>query len=149
MSQYFVRRPKRKLSSEINVVPYIDVMLVLLVIFMVTAPFLQQGVTINLPKVSSDSLPQNPNNSIATISLTATGTYYVNFSNEVVTAHSSSSHNASTLTEVISQISSKNSNHLQVFIRADGNVAYAKAVELIAALQQAGISQVGLITETP
>jgi len=149
MQNNFKRKPKRKLTSEMNVVPYIDVMLVLLVIFMVTAPLLNQGVQVNLPKTNAVQLPQT-NNTIATITITSNQNYYINFSNEVVTRHSKSSQNASTLEDVISHINSRNSSEkLQIFIRADENVPYASAVKLIANLQQTGIEQVGLVTEEP
>ena len=68
-----------------NVVPYIDVMLVLLVIFMVTAPMLNQGVKVDLPKVSSDALPQDNNTQVLTISIKADKTYYWNLGSEVDT----------------------------------------------------------------
>jgi len=146
----FKRKAKRKLASEINVVPYIDVMLVLLVIFMVTAPLLNQGVQVNLPKVSSSDLPNQNSSSIATITLTANNHYYINFSDEVVTSQTKNSQHAIDLTEVIAHIQQKNNaNNLQVFVRADENVVYAKAVQLIAGLQQAGIAQVGLVTQEP
>ena len=64
-------RQKRKPHAEMNVVPYIDVMLVLLVIFMVTAPMLNQGVKVDLPKVSSEALPQDNNSQVLTISIKA------------------------------------------------------------------------------
>lgn len=73
-----VRRKRRKPVAEMNVVPYIDVMLVLLVIFMVTAPMLNQGVKVDLPKVSSEALPQDNNTQVLTISIKADKTYYWN-----------------------------------------------------------------------
>jgi len=78
-------RHKRKPVAEMNVVPYIDVMLVLLVIFMVTAPMLNQGVKVDLPKVSSEALPQDNNVQILTISIKADKTYYWNLGSEVDT----------------------------------------------------------------
>ena len=76
-------RQKRKPHAEMNVVPYIDVMLVLLVIFMVTAPMLNQGVKVDLPKVSSQALPQDNNSRVLTISIKADKTYYLNMGDEV------------------------------------------------------------------
>src|SRR5690606_41989429 len=73
-----VRRRKRKPVAEMNVVPYIDVMLVLLVIFMVTAPMLNQGVKVDLPQVASDVLPSDSNQQVLTLSVLADGTYYWN-----------------------------------------------------------------------
>ena len=79
---------KRKPVAEMNVVPYIDVMLVLLVIFMVTAPMLNQGVKVDLPKVSSEALPQDNNTQVLTISIKADKTYYWNLGSEVDTQSS-------------------------------------------------------------
>lgn len=81
-------RNKRKPVAEMNVVPYIDVMLVLLVIFMVTAPMLNQGVKVDLPKVSSEALPQDNNTQVLTISIKADKTYYWNLGSEVDTESS-------------------------------------------------------------
>ncbi len=78
-------RKKRKPVAEMNVVPYIDVMLVLLVIFMVTAPMLNQGVKVDLPKVSSEALPQDNNTQVLTISIKADKTNYWNLGSEVDT----------------------------------------------------------------
>ena len=78
-------RKKRKPVAEMNVVPYIDVMLVLLVIFMVTAPMLNQGVKVDLPKVSSEALPQDNNTQVLTISIKADKTYFWNLGSEVDT----------------------------------------------------------------
>ncbi|EGF47249.1 TolR protein, partial [Lacticaseibacillus rhamnosus MTCC 5462] len=75
----------RKPVAEMNVVPYIDVMLVLLVIFMVTAPMLNQGVKVDLPKVSSEALPQDNDKQVLTISIKADKTYYWNVGSEVDT----------------------------------------------------------------
>ena len=76
-------RNRRKPVAEMNVVPYIDVMLVLLVIFMVTAPMLNQGVKVDLPQVSSEVLPQDNNSIVLTISIQPDKSYYWNTSTEV------------------------------------------------------------------
>lgn len=76
-------RNRRKPVAEMNVVPYIDVMLVLLVIFMVTAPMLNQGVKVDLPQVSSEVLPQDNNSIVLTISIKADKSYYWNTGTEV------------------------------------------------------------------
>jgi biopolymer transport protein TolR len=75
-------RNRRKPVAEMNVVPYIDVMLVLLVIFMVTAPMLNQGVKVDLPQVSSEVLPQDNNAQVLTISIKADKTYFWNMGTE-------------------------------------------------------------------
>ena len=78
-------RQKRKPHAEMNVVPYIDVMLVLLVIFMVTAPMLNQGVKVDLPKVGSEALPQDNNAQVLTISIKKDKSFYWNIGTEVDT----------------------------------------------------------------
>ena len=77
------RRNKRKPVAEMNVVPYIDVMLVLLVIFMVTAPMLNQGVQVDLPKVTSEPLPSDTKNKILTVSVKADHSYYLSYGDGV------------------------------------------------------------------
>ena len=77
------RSSRKKVLAEMNVVPYIDVMLVLLVIFMVTAPMLNQGVKVDLPQVSSELLPQENNSIILTVSIKADKSFYWNTSTEV------------------------------------------------------------------
>src|SRR5690606_10225419 len=79
------RRQKRKPVAEMNVVPYIDVMLMLLVIFMVTAPMLNQGVKVDLPQVASEVLPSDSNQQVLTLSVLADGTYYWNLGETVDT----------------------------------------------------------------
>ena len=78
-------RNRRKPVAEMNVVPYIDVMLVLLVIFMVTAPMLNQGVKVDLPQVSSEVLPQDNDSQVLTISIKSDKSYYWNMGSEVDT----------------------------------------------------------------
>lgn len=148
-------RNKRKPVAEMNVVPYIDVMLVLLVIFMVTAPMLNQGVAVDLPKVSSQVLPQDNNARILTISIKADQTYYWNMGEEVDTDQSKSSQSATQLPQLIAAVSSilgANSGQgksVQIFVRADKRVPYEAVMKVMSGLQQKGVANVGLITEAP
>ena len=84
-----MRKPQCKHGpkAEMNVVPYIDVMLVLLVIFMVTAPMLTQGVKIELPKVAAEALPTDSQQQVLTLSVQADGGYYWNLGSELDTEH--------------------------------------------------------------
>lgn len=147
------RRPKRKPVAEMNVVPYIDVMLVLLVIFMVTAPMLNQGVKVDLPKVSSEALPQDNNTQVLTISIKADKTYYWNLGSEVDTDKVQAK--AMTLAQMTSAvkaiIDSGNSagKRTQVLIRGDKSVDYGSVMGAMGGLQKAGVGNVGLITEAP
>ncbi|MBD1552853.1 protein TolR [Pseudomonas typographi] len=146
-------RQKRKPVAEMNVVPYIDVMLVLLVIFMVTAPMINQGVKVDLPKVSSEALPQDNNVQILTISIKADKTYYWNVGSEVDTQRQMDK--AMTLeqmtqaaTAIINQ-GNASGKKTQVFIRADKTVDYGAVMGAMGGLQKAGVGNVGLITEAP
>jgi len=144
-------RPQRKHGpkAEMNVVPYIDVMLVLLVIFMVTAPMLTQGVKIDLPKVASEALATDTRQQILTLSVKAEGGYYWNLGAELDTRHQTDS--AVTLDDMrtkVAQIVSER-HDTQVFIRADNDAGYGRVVAAMAALQQGGVSNLGLVTEAP
>ncbi|GGD03213.1 protein TolR [Halopseudomonas salina] len=142
-------RHKRKPKAEMNVVPYIDVMLVLLVIFMVTAPMLTQGIQIELPKVASEALPTDETQSIVTLSVEADGTYHWNQGETVDTEHYSES--ATSLQDMSARVSGlvAANPETQVFIRADSEAGYGLVVAGMAALQQSGVVQLGLITEAP
>ncbi|AYF90515.1 protein TolR [Pseudomonas sp. JS3066] len=148
-------RHKRKPVAEMNVVPYIDVMLVLLVIFMVTAPMLNQGVKVDLPKVSSEALPQDNNARVLTISIKADKSYYWNMGEEVQTDQtrkSETSVSLDALVQAASGIMAENSRQgktVQVFVRGDKTVDYGAVMAVMGGLQKAGVANVGLITEAP
>ena len=143
------RREKRKPVAEMNVVPYIDVMLVLLVIFMVPAPMLTQGVKVDLPQVSSEVLPSDSNQQVLTLSVLADGTYYWNLGEAVDTEnHSDSAVSLEAMTEGVTKIMRAKPDTL-VYIRGDKNANYGVVVTAMGALQQAGVPNVGLITEAP
>ncbi|SDU13391.1 protein TolR [Halopseudomonas salegens] len=143
------RRQKRKPVAEMNVVPYIDVMLVLLVIFMVTAPMLNQGVRVDLPQVSSEVLPADSQQQVLTLSVLADGTYYWNLGEAVDTEeHTDSAVSLEDMTEGVSKVIQARPDTL-VYIRGDQQANYGLVVAAMAALQQAGVPNVGLITEAP
>jgi len=144
-------RPVRKhgLKAEMNVVPYIDVMLVLLVIFMVTAPMLVQGVQIELPKVAAEALPAPGQQRIVTLSVKADGSYYWNLGREVDTrSQTDSAVDTAQMRDKIAAIVAQDPQ-TQVYLRADRNTDYAAVVAGIAELQRGGVSRLGLITEAP
>ena len=146
-----LRKPvaKHALKAEMNVVPYIDVMLVLLVIFMVTAPLLVQGVKLELPKIASEALPTDSQKTILTLSVVSDGSYYWNVGPEVdIQSRSDQAVSLDDMVEKIEQIKQQN-DKLLFFIRGDKATDYASVVKAIAALQQVGIDDVGLITESP
>ncbi|PCC99903.1 protein TolR [Halopseudomonas pelagia] len=143
------RRQKRKPVAEMNVVPYIDVMLVLLVIFMVTAPMLNQGVNVDLPQVSSDVLPSDANQQVLTLSVLADGTYYWNLGEAVDTENQTDSAiNLEQMADGVTKIINARPDTV-VYIRGDQEANYGLVVTAMATLQQAGVPNVGLITEAP
>ncbi|MFI8481489.1 protein TolR [Pseudomonas sp. NPDC078700] len=146
-------RNRRKPVAEMNVVPYIDVMLVLLVIFMVTAPMLNQGVKVDLPKVSSQTLPQDNDSKVLTISIKADKSYYWNMGTEVDTdTVQDQAVSLDGMTKAVTAIineSRRQGKQVQVFVRGDKSVDYGTVMAAMGGLQQADVGNVGLITEAP
>ena len=124
------------LASQINVTPLVDVMLVLLIIFMVTAPIIQQGVEVNLPKVKAQALPGKEEQFI--VSITRNREVFLN-DTRISTDQ---------LSEKLKAISAERPNR-QVFLRADDAVPYGEVVRTMAAIKAAGIEEVGMVTEMP
>ncbi len=122
--------------SQINVTPLVDVMLVLLVIFMVTAPIIQQGVEVNLPKVKAAALPGKEEQFV--VSITRGSEIYLNDAKLT----------APELTDKLAAISRERPDR-QVFIRADEQVPYGEVIRTMAAIKAAGIENVGMVTEMP
>ena len=132
--------------SEINVVPYIDVMLVLLVIFMITTPLLTQGVKVTLPKAKANAIAEKHQEPII-VSVDKQGQYYLNIAdkpNQPMTARALVNLVTTNLT-----LTKEAGTPRQVFIRGDSAVDYGKVVVAMTLLQQAGVENIGLITETP
>lgn len=134
---------QRKPMSEINVVPYIDVMLVLLVIFMVTAPMLTQGVKVDLPETTSKPIQSDKNVESIVVSVDSNGAYFMEIGGD-----SSQPMPLADVRDRISKILSQRADR-EVLVRGDENVSYGVVVRLMAELQAAGASNVGLITEAP
>ncbi len=133
---------RRKLMSEINVVPYIDVMLVLLVIFMVTAPLMTQGIKVDLPEAMSGPLEVDDDEPMLVVSVKANGSYYMNVGEE---------EEAVPLKEVQTRAAKiiLARPDIKVLVEGDKNLPYGVIVDLMNTLQVAGASGVGLITEPP
>ena len=137
-----VQRFRKKRMSEINVVPYIDVMLVLLIIFMVTAPLLTQGVKVELPQTDSKPIEQNEQEPII-ISVDKEGNYFLNLGEDT---------NSPVTTEVLVTRIKAVLRHRQdntVYVKGDANTNYGKVVNLMAVLNQSGVEHVGLVTRMP
>jgi len=129
---------RRRLLAEMNVVPYIDVSLVLLVIFMLSAPLLTQGVNVNLPKGVTKPVPDKIPPIV--ISVSRNGTLYLQYKDV---------HQAVTLddlSQVVERLARGQGDGMQVLVGGDAAVDYGKVMAVMARLQQAGISKVGLLT---
>lgn len=135
------KKPKRKLVAEINVVPYIDVTLVLLVVFMITAPLLMQGVKVELPDANSapmDTKDQEP----FIVSIKADGSYWIDVKGN------NSVQPLAAIKDRVGKILRQKPN-TPVLVWGDSTVDYGSVVNLMSELQLAGAPSVGLVTEPP
>ena len=134
-------RNKRKPMSDINVVPYIDVMLVLLIIFMVTAPMLMQGVKVDLPDASADPV-ENQDAEPVIVSVDAAGQLFLNLGQEEQVLA------LATIKDRVAAVM-RRSPEKPVLVWGDRAVPYGEVVRVMVALQEAGAPSVGLVTENP
>ena len=132
---------KRKLMGEINVVPYIDVMLVLLVIFMVTAPLLTQGIEVDLPKAAAQPIEDVPNTPPLVLSVDKDGNLYINVGDDEDKPTSGE--------EVIRRVGIvlRTSPETQILVKADRAVPYGNVVGAMVVLQQGGAESIGFVTD--
>ncbi len=135
MAEEYVRRRRRRMS-EINVVPYIDVMLVLLVIFMITAPLMNLGVEIELP--TGDAEPMSETGDPLMVTVTRTGEFYLD------TGDQPELMDGETLVTTIAAIAQRNPD-LQVLVGGDRDAAYQHIYAAMVYLQRAGVPSVGLV----
>jgi biopolymer transport protein TolR len=137
------QRKRRRPVAEINVVPYIDVMLVLLIIFMVTAPIVSQGVKVDLPKSTSEPLPADSKPPVIA-SIDAEGEYFLDVggapSNEPLDLD-----DVATRVAAIIQLEPDR----PVVVKGDRAIPYEKVIQLMVTLQKAGVPSVGLMTDSP
>ncbi|WEF23719.1 ExbD/TolR family protein [Paracoccus sp. S3-43] len=144
MSTAVVKRVSRKgrgrrrnaPMSEINVTPFVDVMLVLLVIFMVAAPLMTAGVPLNLPQTAATAVPTEPEEPLV-ISIPADGDV------TLMDAPVAQDQIVTRLREILATRESQ-----RVFLRADGTIPYARVVQVMGALNAAGLSDIVLVTDT-
>ncbi|NVO57174.1 protein TolR [Rhodobacteraceae bacterium B1Z28] len=130
------RRGRAQPMAEINVTPFVDVMLVLLIIFMVAAPLLTVGVPVDLPKTAASALPGD-NEEPLTVTLTAEGRVQIQTTDVL----------REELIGKLRAIASERSSD-RVFLRADGAIPYAQVMQVMGALNAGGFSNVGLVTDT-
>ncbi|HLK70914.1 MAG TPA: protein TolR [Steroidobacteraceae bacterium] len=129
--------------GEINVVPYIDVMLVLLIIFMITAPLLTQGIKVNLPKAAAEPLPFQRNQDPLVLSVDARGQLYMNVGSrprEPIDDETAL---------VRATVALRREPGRPVLVNADQSVNYGRVVQAMALLQQAGATEIGFQTQSP
>ncbi len=135
-------RVRKRLMSDINIVPYIDVMLVLLVIFMITAPLLTQGVKVDLPKASAEPVDTSSKEPLI-VSVTAAGQYMINVGDDPKKPVDDD-----TLVNRVAAVLRSNPG-TPVLIKGDQSVNYGTVVYAMTLLQQAGAPSVGLVTDQP
>ncbi len=136
-------RRRRKPMSEINVVPYIDVMLVLLIVFMVTAPMLTQGVTVELPEAPSEPLDPKVDDEPLIVSIGKDGKLYLNTG-----AKPEEPVSLGYIQDQVAKVM-RSKPQTPVLINGDTNIDYGSVVRTMTALQAAGAPSVGLVTEAP
>ena len=133
-------KKQRKAMAQINVVPYIDVMLVLLIIFMVTAPLLQQGVEVSLPQTSSEPLSQEQKDPLV-VTVNAAGELFLNVGEDPKTAISEAQ-----VAQLVGTLM-RAEPETPVLVKGDQSVPYGRVVKAMALLQAAGAPKVGLVTD--
>ncbi len=135
-------RIKKRPMSEINVVPYIDVMLVLLIIFMITAPLLSQGVNVDLPQAPSSPLPPNEKEPVI-VNVDKNGNFFINYGEN--------QDKPVTPDVLVNRVSAllKYQPGIPVLVGGDTNVPYGQVIQVMTLLQQAGVPSVGMITDPP
>lgn len=137
------KRTRMDVEMHINIVPYIDVMLVLLVIFMITTPIIEQGIELDLPNADAKSVDfteQEP----TIISINRDGEYFIN-------SMASAGTDRLSVGEIAARVQARLQffPSMKVFVRGDREVAYGAVIALMSFLQKNGVEKVGIITESP
>lgn len=138
----FTPKIKKKPIADINVVPYIDVMLVLLIVFMVAAPMMTQGVKVELPQAASEPIKSEDDEPLI-VSIKKDGSYYITLG-----ADKEQARPLSEIKEMVTKVL-RQSPKTQVLVQGDHTVNYGTVVSLMTELQAAGAPSVGLVTEPP
>ncbi len=138
-----IKRKKRRPMADINVVPYIDVMLVLLIVFMVTAPLLNQGIDVELPQANNEPLNIDENQATLVVSITASGEYYLSLG---ATGDERESTSLETVGEQVAKIVEANPD-IQVLVEGDTSADWGAMIQLLTTLQGAGVANPNFITQ--
>lgn len=137
-------RKRRKPMSDINVVPYIDVMLVLLIVFMVTAPLLTQGIRVDLPQASSEPLDTDDNAESLVIELTADNEFFISLG--VTAPDQQTPVELGLIGQQVARIVEVNPT-IQIFVEGDSRASYGPFISLMEELRRAGINSPNLVTK--
>lgn len=140
----YAKRQRTKMVAEINVVPYIDVMLVLLIIFMVASPSLTQGVKVELPEINAPPVDQKDLADPLVVTVDADGSFFANLGDEA----SDRMISRDSLAEYVLKIV-RTREDTPVFVRGSAKVEYGQVLDILALIQEAGVSGVSLITTPP
>jgi biopolymer transport protein TolR len=143
MAQVSGRRRRGRVVAEINVVPYIDVMLVLLIIFMITTPLLEQGVEVDLPQAKGEAVEQDKQTPI-TVTVDRDGKLYFDSRNH--RSEKDKPEDAARIV-ILTKAALQNTPQAPVVVRGDKDVPYQAVIEAMSLLQQAGAPKVGLVTK--
>lgn len=144
MSKRATQKRTRRSLSDINVVPYIDVMLVLLVIFMITAPLLTQGVEVKLPEAQTKAIAADDDIPLI-VTVDRQGFYYLNMSETPTVPMTPDQLSVRVAAEL--QLSLQRQHPKHVYVKGDAGVDYGKVMMVMALLQQAGADNIGLMTQ--
>lgn len=142
MAQHSSTRFRKRRMSEINVVPYIDVMLVLLVIFMVTAPMLTEGVQVELPQTFAKAMTDDQEEPVV-VSVDAKGQYYINVGDNI-----DKPQDVETIVTRAAAVMRHRPGQ-SIYVKGDKAVNYGAVVSIMAQLQSAKVEKIGLVTDTP
>ena len=137
-----MKRRHLSIKAEINLVPFIDVVLVLLIVFMITIPVISQGVKVELPKITSQPVKQQSDNNWI-LTLTKSGKLYLDRGGRKSGNHTISLEGVTGLVRLEQQKNRK----VLLFLRADKSVSYGKVIAVLGGLQKEGLTNVGLVTE--
>lgn len=143
----FGPKVKKNLKAEINVVPFIDVMLVLLVVFMIAAPMMTQGIKVELPKAASEPVDTKDDEPI-TVSVKKDGGFYIEYGGGGSSEDAERARPLHEIKDIVSKVMAAKPNTM-VFVQGDRSVTYGVIVELMGELKAAGAPSVGLLTDPP
>lgn len=133
-------RQRNQRLSQMNVVPYIDVMLVLLIIFMITSPLLSQGIDVELPVVKKSKTVSPEQSKLIVVSVNAQGELFLDDDKQSLSP-------SELLTKVVAKL--RTMTQSEVLVKGDAHLAYGEVVKVMGLLQEAGIDKVGLLTKPP